>query len=189
MECTRACNDMYAYGSAAKRKISFLFRKPACTAQFKTFTRLSLLRNGWDARAQASLRNVLASLAPHAWSDECPYTCNSALMRRVLLPFCAIACRVGSMSEGYAMTTEGPFYWGAPACYSGFWNVVNVGDFFLCVPDASFTIPDVQLPSCGCCEPGKPKLGKPMLRPKLCDSFRGLVCWFFQSRPFRDLVG
>ena len=28
LECTRARNDMYAYGSAAKRRISFLFESP-----------------------------------------------------------------------------------------------------------------------------------------------------------------
>ena len=46
----------------------------------------------------APLRSALASLAPPAWSDECPYICKSAVMRCVLLPFCVIACGVGSMS-------------------------------------------------------------------------------------------
>ena len=55
-------------------------------------------RRTFGARAQASLRSALASLAPPAWSDECPYICKSPVMRCVLLPFCVIACGVGSMS-------------------------------------------------------------------------------------------
>ena len=55
------------------------------------------LRRTFGARAQASLRSALASLALPAWSDECPYNCKSGLMRCVLLRFCAIACVVGSI--------------------------------------------------------------------------------------------